>query len=222
MNISTNGFLIHARDYKETSSIINIFTSEKGIQSLLFKGKYRNKDQFQFSIFNEYGFIYDDKYNLPYLSKFELITDYPFDKKYYLLGLYINELLYKTLKEGFDFEKIYLHYKDFLVNLSNSSDSSTRLALLFEKKLLQDLGYELTMSDNLKLYKDLFYDYDLNDGFKINTSSENIQSIPGNMLELFFMNTLTCEKTIIKLRNIIRRIFKQVYPDLNLLGDKLF
>ena len=78
------------------------------------------------------------------------------------------------------------------------------------------------MSDNLKLYKDLFYDYDLNDGFKINTSSENIQSIPGNMLELFFMNTLTCEKTIIKLRNIIRRIFKQVYPDLNLLGDKLF
>ena len=106
MNISSNGFLIHARDYKETSSIISIFTSEKGIQSLLFKGKYKNKDQFKFSIFNEYSFIYNDKYSLPYLSKFELIAGYPFDKKYYLLGLYINELLYKTLKEGFDFEKI--------------------------------------------------------------------------------------------------------------------
>ena len=53
MKVTTNGFLIHARDYKETSSIINIFTSEKGIQSLLFKGKYKNKDQFKFSIFNE-------------------------------------------------------------------------------------------------------------------------------------------------------------------------
>ena len=53
MKVTTNGFLIHARDYKETSSIINIFTSEKGIQSLLFKGKYKNKDQFKFSIFND-------------------------------------------------------------------------------------------------------------------------------------------------------------------------
>ena len=35
-----NGFLIHARDYKETSSILNIFTSEVGIKSLIFKGKY--------------------------------------------------------------------------------------------------------------------------------------------------------------------------------------
>ena len=32
MNSTHNGFLIHARDYKETSSIINIFTSELGIR----------------------------------------------------------------------------------------------------------------------------------------------------------------------------------------------
>ena len=222
MNISTNGFLIHARDYKESSSIINIFSSEKGLQSLMFKGKNNNKDRFKFSVFNEYNFTFNDNYSLPYLSKFEIVNEYNFNKKYYLLGLYINELLYKTLKEGFDFDAIYLHYRDFLVNLSNSSDSSSRLALLFEKKLLQDLGYELTMSDNFKLRKDLLYDYDLNDGFRINSSSENIESIPGNKLELFFMNTLTCEKTIIILRIIIRRIFKQIYPDLNLVGDKLF
>ena len=108
MKILSNGFLIHARDYQETSSIINIFTAVKGIQSLLFKGKYNNKDRFKFSIFNEYSFTYDDKYNLPYLSRFEAINDYDFDKKYYLLGLYINELLYKTLKEGYDFEKYIL------------------------------------------------------------------------------------------------------------------
>ena len=108
MKILSNGFLIHARDYQETSSIINIFTADKGIQSLLFKGKYTNKDRFKFSIFKEYSFSYDDKYNLPYLSRFEAINDYDFDKKYYLLGLYINELLYKTLKEGYDFEKYIL------------------------------------------------------------------------------------------------------------------
>ena len=38
--------------------------------------------------------------------------------KKYLLGLYVNELLYKTSREGFDFDKIYKRYKDFLVILS--------------------------------------------------------------------------------------------------------
>ena len=63
------------------------------------------------------------------------------------MGLYVNELLYKTSREGFDFDKIYKRYKDFLVILSNSSDSSNKLALFFEKNLLQDLGYELTVCD---------------------------------------------------------------------------
>ena len=39
-----NGFLIHTRDYRETSSILNIFTSQGGIESLVFKGKHTNKD----------------------------------------------------------------------------------------------------------------------------------------------------------------------------------
>ena len=67
MIISSQGFLIHSRIYRETSSIVNFFTSEKGVQSLLFKGKYTNKDRYRFSIFNEYIFTFDDKYNLPYL-----------------------------------------------------------------------------------------------------------------------------------------------------------
>ena len=64
--------------------------------------------------------------------KCEHINDYGFDKKYYLLGLYVNELLYKTSREGFDFDKIYKRYKDFLVILSNSSDSSNKLALFLK------------------------------------------------------------------------------------------
>ena len=221
MKILSNGFLIHARDYQETSSIINIFTADKGIQSLLFKGKYTNKDRFKFSIFKEYSFYYDDKYNLPYLSHFEAINDYDFDKKYYLLGLYINELLYKTLKEGYDFEKIYTHYREFLINLSISSDTLNRLALLFEKTLLQDLGYELTLSEETNLQERQFYDYDINNGFKLSLSRTK-DSLSGEELKSFFTNTLSCEVTISNLRVILRRAYKEIFPNINLLGDKLF
>ena len=217
-----NGFLIHTRDYRETSSILNIFTSQGGIESLIFKGKHTNKDRFKFSIFNEYSFTFNGKYSLPYLTKFELLNQYVFDKKYYLLGLYVNELLYKTLKDGYDFDKIYSHYKEFLINLSNTNDSLDRLALLFEKNLLQDLGYEISLSENETIVNDKYYYYDYNEGFKLDLSLETRSSILGSDLESFFINTLTCEKTISNIRSIIRKIFIQIYPDINLLGDKLF
>ncbi len=222
MNISTNGFLIHARDYKESSSIINIFSSEKGLQSLMFKGKNNNKNRFKFSVFNEYNFTFNDNYSLPYLSKFEIVNEYNFNKKYYLLGLYINELLYKTLKEGYDFEKIYNHYREFLVYLSNTSDSLTRLALLFEKNLIQDLGYEITMADTGSISHTLTYTYDFDHGFVHSPSFDNQLSISGDKLSSFFDNTLTCEKSISILRSTIREILKGVYPNINLMGDQLF
>ena len=222
MDSSSNGFLIHTRDYRETSSILNIFTSQGGIESLIFKGKHTNKDRFKFSIFNEYSFTFNKKYSLPYLMKFELISEHAFDKKYYLLGLYVNELLYKTLKEGYDFEKVYFHYKEFLINLSNTNDSLGRLALLFEKNLLQDLGYEISLSENETLINNKYYYYDYNEGFKKDVSFETGSTVLGSDLQSFFMNTLTCEKTISNIRSIIRKIFTQIYPDINLLGDKLF
>ena len=217
-----SGFLIHTRDYRETSSILNIFTREGGIKSLIFKGKHTNKDRFKFSIFNEYSFTFNEKYSLPYLTKFELLNQYVFDKKYYLLGLYVNELLYKTLKDGYDFDKVYIHYKEFLINLSETNDSLGRLALLFEKNLLQDLGYEISLSENEALINDKYYYYDYNEGFKLDLSLETRSSILGSDLESFFINTLTCEKTISNIRSIIKKVFIQVYPDMNLLGDKLF
>ena len=216
------GFLIHTRDYRETSSILNIFTSQGGIESLIFKGKHTNKDRFKFSIFNEYSFTFNEKYSLPYLTKFEILNQYIFDKKYYLLGLYVNELLYKTLKDGYDFDKVYIHYKEFLINLSDTNDSLRRLALLFEKNLLQDLGYEISLSENETIVNDKYYYYDYNEGFKLDLSLENKSSILGSDLESFFMNTLTCEKTISNIRSVIRKIFIQIYPDINLLGDRLF
>ena len=217
-----NGFLIHTRDYRETSSILNIFTSQGGIEPLIFKGKHTNKDRFKFSIFNEYSFTYNEKYSLPYLTKFELLNQYVFDKKYYLLGLYVNELLYKTLRDGYDFDKVYIHYKEFLINLSDTNDSLGRLALLFEKNLLQDLGYEISLSENETLINDKYYYYDYSEGFKLDISLETRSSILGSDLESFFINTLTCEETISNIRSIIRKIFIQIYPDINLLGDKLF
>lgn len=221
MNTSHHGFLIHSRKYKETSSIVYIFSSTKGIQSLIFKGSYSNKNKFKFSLFNEYLIAYNDKYNFPYLSKFEISHEFSFDKKYYLLGLYINELLYKTIREGYDFEPIYESYKSFLLNLSSSKYSTKRLALIFEKDLIENLGYGLHLPEHLKILSKSSYTYDLNEGFKQIDSQQNKYSLTGFTLEKFFSNTLTDNNAIDILRLIIHKIIKHHYPDVELMGNKL-
>ena len=222
MIISTNGFLIHSRKYQETSSLIYIFSPAKGLQSLIFKGKDTNKEKFKFSIFNEYQFNYNEKYKLPFLSKFETIKEYSFDKKYYLLGLYVNELLYKTLRQGYDFEKVYDDYKSFLTYLSSSIDDSNNLALLFEKNLLENLGYALNVHSDEVIKENNNYYYDFNYGFKTIDNSNKKYLIKGKYLSEFFSNKLSSKKEIILLRGIVREIFAKIYPDMILNGDKLF
>ena len=222
MNVSHNGFLIHVRKYKETSTIIYIFSRSKGIQSLIFKGNLTNKDKLKFSLFNEYLFTYNDKYSFPYLSKFELINSYPFNKKYYLLGLYINELLYKTMREGYDFEKIYEYYKKYLAYLLNSSNSSKSLALVFEMNFIDNLGYGLYMLYNKNIHDNLQYFYDFDEGFKISDNAQNNYSLPGSALKQLFSNTLKDKNHINIIRRIIKKILSQHYENIELLGDKLF
>ena len=222
MNVSHSGFLIHTRKYKETSTIIHIFSRHKGIESLIFKGSFINKDKFKFSLFNEYLFSYNDKYSFPYLSKFEIINSFPFDKKYYLLGLYVNELLYKTIREGYDYEKIYEHYKSFLVNLLKSSSSLKRLALVFEKSFIENLGYGLYMLNDKDINDDHLYSYDFDEGFKISDSAQYKYSLPGSALKQFFSNTLENSMHIDIIRLIIKKILNKHYENINLMGDKLF
>lgn len=222
MNVSHNGFLIHVRKYKETSTIIYIFSRNKGIHSLIFKGNFTNKDKFKFSLFNEYLFSYNDKYNFPYLSKFEIVNSFSINKKYYLLGLYINELLYKTIKEGYDFDKVYEHYKSFLANLSGSSYSSKMLALIFEKNFIDNLGYGLCMSDNQNINDNLLYSYDFDDGFVISYSGRNKYSLPGSALRQLFSNSLVDNNYIDVIRLIIKKILNQHYDNIDFLGDRLF
>ena len=222
MNVSHSGFLIHTRKYKETSTIIHIFSRDKGIESLIFKSSFTNKDKFKFSLFNEYLFSYNDKYSFPYLSKFELINSFSFAKKYYLLGLYINELLYKTIREGYDYEKVYGYYKSFLVNLSNTSCSPKRLALVFEKNFIDNLGYGLYMLNDKYINDNHSYSYDFDEGFKISDSAQNKYSLPGSALKQFFSNTLEDNIYIDIIRQVIKRILNRHYENINLMGDKLF
>lgn len=217
------GFLIHIRKYKETSSIVSILSAKRGLYSLLFKGKETDKNKYNFSIFNEYQFSFNERYELPIMAKYELIKRFDFSTKYYLLGLYINELIYKTLKYNDDYIKIYNEYKDFLIQIKTSSFSSERLALIFEKKLLEYLGYGLFPESSTLLLDDAFYFYDSDVGFrKSEEKTSSVYNIPGKTLKLFLENIIIDNHHITSMRLITKNIFLKHYPDIQINGDNLF
>ena len=126
------------------------------------------------------------------------------------------------MREGYDYEKIYEYYKSFLVNLFNSSSSLKKLALVFEKSFIDNLGYGLYMLNDKDINDNLSYIYDFDEGFKISDSAQNKYSLPGSALKQFFSNTLEDNIHIDIIRRIIKRILSKHYENINLMGDKLF
>jgi len=142
VNISTNGFLIHARDYKESSSIINIFSSEKGLQSLMFKGKNNNKDRFKFSVFNEYNFTFNDNYSLPYLSKFEIVNEYNFNKNWKVIEFVRGTLRLDGWKDA---------WKDIFSMLENQTETIENDINKKSEELLIENRYQPEEEDRVVL-----------------------------------------------------------------------
>ena len=126
------------------------------------------------------------------------------------------------MREGYDYEKIYEHYKSFLVNLLKSSSSLKRLALVFEKNFIDNLGYGLYMLNDKDINDNALYIYDFDEGFKISDSAQNKHSLPGSALKQFFSNTLEDNIYIDIIRQVIKRILNRHYENINLIGDKLF
>ena len=94
---------------------------------------------------------------------------------------------------------------------------------IFEKELLEYLGYGLDIASDTLIINDESYFYDDNFGFRKSSNENSIENtISGNSLKMFLENLLTDENEIKVLRKIIKTIFTKQYPDIEINGDKLF
>ena len=77
MNIcSENSFIIHSRDYGETSLILEVITENSGPFTLLGKGVKKKKDFSILQPFKELKITFSKKSNFPILSKYEVVQNF--------------------------------------------------------------------------------------------------------------------------------------------------
>ncbi len=225
-NTFENSFIIHSRDYTETSIIFEVLTENRGLITLLGKGIKKKKDFSTLQPFKELKLTFSKKSNFPILAKYEISQDFKIPKSNYLLfGIYINELIHKFVPQYEPCQTIYnLYKKQFLNTLANTENINITI-LNFEILFLKEIGYEISIADshieNIENNLNYYYDYEI--GFKeVKNKLDLSGSINGKNLKFLMENNLESLTDISKARLIIKNIFQRLLGEKKIKSYELF
>ena len=140
-------FILHHRPYSETSLILDVFSYLHGRLGIMAKGA-RSGKRGQASLLQPVR-----KLNLAWSGRSELVTltgvepdgtPYRLQGRRLLSAFYLNELLLRLLHRHEPHTDLFRAYEASLINLAGDVDEE-RVLRMFEKHLLQSLGYGLIL-----------------------------------------------------------------------------
>ena len=144
-------FVLHTYPYLETSLVVETFTQNFGRVPLIAKGARRPRSALRGSLlaFQPLQLSWAGKSELRTLHKAEWQGGQPFLQGMSLIcGFYLNELLVRLLHRNDPHEQLFLYYQQTLAALSIQKDY-TPVLRHFEQRMLQELGYALTLNHDV-------------------------------------------------------------------------
>ncbi|MBL6689219.1 MAG: DNA repair protein RecO [Pseudomonadales bacterium] len=139
-------YILHSRDYRDTSLIIDVLTRDFGRYSLVVRGARSSKSKIRGRLQPFTPLLVGST------GRGELKTattiDFPgaawrLQGQNLMLGLYVNELLYRLLGKFDPVPEIYESYEDLLQALQSAAGGVLSIRL-FELTLLEALGYGIS------------------------------------------------------------------------------
>lgn len=158
-------YVLHPRPYGETSLLVELFTRQHGRIGSIAKGARRPKSRLRAVIhpFQRLRVNWSGRGELMALSAAEpdgAMVDLRGQALY--CGLYLNELLMRLLHRHDPHEDLFDRYQQCLQGLVSEQDPNISLRI-FEKHLLQELGYGLILDrevgGNSPIEAESVYDY---------------------------------------------------------------
>ena len=148
MLLTTKGIVLHSLKYSETSIIVRIYTESCGLRSYLFKGIRSPKSKTKAGLFQPLTLLevtanLREKSNLHTSKEVRLAHPYlsiPFDIRKSSLALYINELLYKAIREEEVNNELFEYLWKVCLLLDSEVDSLNCFALVITAELTRYLG----------------------------------------------------------------------------------
>ena len=143
-----SAYLLHAYPYSETSLVLDVFSRHHGRLPLLARGARRPRSALRGTLIGfqllELGWFGGGEVKT--LAKAEWCGGTPLlQGRCLLLGYYLNELLLKLLPREDAHAELFDSYADAVGALANGAADAPELRR-FEKSLLKEIGYGLTLS----------------------------------------------------------------------------
>jgi len=222
-------FILHKRAYRNTSAILEFFTRDYGRISLVAKGVSGSKSRLKgiMQAFQPLQISWSRKSELGNMTSAET-TQSPFalvDEALYA-AMYVNEILFKLITKDDPHPNIFDQYTQLLADLVIPSNLQISLRL-FEKKLLQDLGYEIDFfweaETSEAIDSHCIYEFIPGHGFIkcIGSEKERIQ-FSGNLLQEIANGNLQNEQTLKVAKRIFQLSIKQLLGNTELSTRELY
>ncbi|MDH5648216.1 MAG: DNA repair protein RecO [Gammaproteobacteria bacterium] len=210
-------YVLHSRNYGETSLLVELFTRHYGRIGAVAKGarKKQSKQGSLFSLFQPIIVGWSGKGELVTITQCESErAEVPLDGEALFCGFYLNELILNMLHRFDPHEALYDNYGKALVDLRGSA---REWALrIFEKRLFSDMGYGLVLDHNIANNRPIDPESDyvyIPDKGPVpldisNTISANSGSIrlKGKSLLALANETIDGENTKIEIKHLMREL----------------
>lgn len=162
-------FILHGRDFRDTSRLLDVFTLDYGRVSLVAKGARSSRSKLQGILepFTPLIISWSGKGDVQTLTGAESVkTSINLSGKQVMSGYYINELLQRLMTVHDPHPELFEIYKTTLENFS--SDEEEVVLRKFEKNLLIEIGYGLSLDTEFikgtSVDRDTLYYYDIEKG----------------------------------------------------------
>jgi len=209
-------FILHSRPYLESSLILDIFSREHGRLHLIAKGAKRQKSRHA-GLLQQY-----QRLLMAWRGKGELktLTDVEADLEAYELqntrliaGFYVNELLLRLLHQHESHSELFDLYGKAILDLSEL-ENVDKILRIFEKGLLQSLGYGLVLDhdihDEQAIEADKNYYYLIDGGpTKETPASGDYVEISGNSLLALARGSLENKQELEETKRLMRFILRR-------------
>ena len=214
-------FILHGRDFRDTSRLLDVFTPDYGRVTLVAKGARspRSKLQGILQPFSPLIISWSGKGDVQTLTGAESVkSTINLSGKQVMSAYYINELLQRLMTFHDPHPELFSIYQQTLESFV--SDDDELVLRRFEKHLLTEIGYGLNLeveSDTgTALIKDEMYYYDLEKG-PVNIKANEVNGeliISGQTLLDMSAEKFSCAQSLKEAKQLMRIILSHH------LGDK--
>lgn len=142
------GFILHSRPYRDTSSLLEIFTRDAGRVGLVARGvrNSRSRNNARLEAFVPLLFSWSGQGELHTLTGVEAAgpgAALPGNR--IISGFYMNELIMRLLHRDDPHPELFACYENALQSLLDESVSQEAVLRRYERELLEELGYGLQL-----------------------------------------------------------------------------